>query len=322
MGSVVFFWYTMVVLAVCFGTACIAGFAYASSARKLFIFLMALFLAYTFETCSLFFNEFVNQSELVNIDGYYTIEHLGLRTVMGTAAQACAQLAAAALLGKTSWKRTTLTCAIFFVASIAAGVLVPAGGLRQFVYYTLRQVGFAGILIYLLVSYKTTKDKGQRERLGKYRTAYFVVWALIILVVAEDLVVTMFFRIEEHPTWMVLFLSERNFSENILAGYMAYLTIRHALQLLSIRIHQAPTKDTVGDLEQRVSEQMEIFAAAHSLSEREAQVLTHVVLGDSNQKIAHELYLAEGTVKKHVHNIMVKTGNKDRESLTLSFWRG
>lgn len=322
MGSVVFFWYTMAVLAICFGTACIAGFAYASSARRLFIFLAGLFLVYTFETCALFFNEFVNQSKLVSASGYYSIDNLLLRTVMGTAAQAFTQLAAAALLGKVNWKRTAAICALFFVASLAAGTFVPAGSPRQFVYYTLRQVGFAGILIYLLFSYQTTKDKGLHERLTKYRVAYFVVWALIVLVVVEDFIVTTFVRIEEHPSWMILFLSERNLSENILAGYMAYLTIRHALQLLSIRIHQAPTKETVGNLEQRVSEQMEVYASTHGLSERETQVLARVVLGESNQKIASELYLAEGTVKKHVHNIMVKTGNKDRESLTLNFWRG
>ncbi len=322
MGSVIFFWYTMLVLALCFGTACISAFAYASSGRKMLLFLAALFLVYTFETSTVFFNEFVNQSVLTTTTGYYSIDHLWLRTVLGTAAQACTQLAAASLLRETKYHRTILICVAFFAASILAGIFMPEGGLRQFVYYTLRQVGFAGVLIYLAISCHSTQDQGLRERLLKYRRAYVVLWVLVCCVVIEDLVVTTFVHVENNPSWMVLFLSERNFCENVLAAFMAYLTIRYALRLLSIRIQQAPTLEKVDDLEERVKEQMELFASTHSLSERESQVLALVVLGSSNQQIATKLYLAEGTVKKHVHNIMVKTGTKDRESLTLRFWRG
>lgn len=322
MGSVVFFCYTMLVLAVCFGSACVSAFAYASSGRRMLLFLGILFLVYTLETSTVFFNEFVNATELVSTQGYYNVDHLWLRTVLGTAAQACTQLAAGALLRETQWKRTAVTCTLFFAASILIGTLVPEGGMRQFVYYTLRQVGFAGVLIYLAISCHSTQDQGLRERLLKYKAAYFVIWALVFCIVLEDLFITLFIHIERHPTWLALFLSERNFSENILAGFMAYLTVRYALRLLSIRISQAPTLEKVDDLEQRVAEQMELFASANGLSERESQVLALVVLGKSNHEIAGQLYLAEGTVKKHVHNIMVKTATKDRESLTLRFWRG
>lgn len=322
MGSVVFFCYTMLVLAVCFGTACISGFAYASSGRKMLLFLGVLFLVYSLETSTVFFNEFVNATELTSAEGYYNVDHLWLRTILGTAAQACTQLAAGSLLREAKWKRTVILCGLFFVASILAGTLVPEGGMRQFVYYTLRQVGFAAVLIYLAIRCKTTQDQTLRERLLKYSIAYVIIWILVASVVLEDLFITLFVHIEAHPTWLLLFLSERNFSENILAGFMAYLTIRYALRLLSIRINQAPTLEKVDDLEQRVNEQMELFASMNGLSERESQVLALVVLGSSNHEIATKLYLAEGTVKKHVHNIMVKTNTKDREALTLRFWRG
>lgn len=322
MGSVIYFWYTMLVLAICFGTLCIAGFAYASSGRKVLLWLAALFLVYTFETAWVFFNEFANEGALTSTQGYYSIQFLWLRTVLGTAAQACTQLAAAAILRDINWKRTALICGAFFVASILAGTFVPAGGLQQFVYYTLRQVGFAGVLVYLVVSYRSTEDLGLRERLAKYRTPYFVIWALLACVVAEDLLVTMFVNIEDHPSWIVLFLSERNFSENILAGYMAFLAVRYALHLLSVRMQKAPKLEEVDDLEERVNEQMEVFASSCGLSAREAEVLALVIQGSSNHEIATKLFLAEGTVKKHVHNIMVKTGTKSREALTLRFWRG
>lgn len=44
----------------------------------------------------------------------------------------------------------------------------------------------------------------------------------------------------------------------------------------------------------------------YKLSNREAEVLRLVVLSKSNQEIANELFLAVGTVKTHIHNILVK----------------
>jgi len=42
------------------------------------------------------------------------------------------------------------------------------------------------------------------------------------------------------------------------------------------------------------------------LSERELEILRLVASGKSNQEIAAELYLAVGTVKKHISNIFGK----------------
>ena len=46
-----------------------------------------------------------------------------------------------------------------------------------------------------------------------------------------------------------------------------------------------------------------------------------VVLGKSNQEIADELFLAVGTVKTHIHNILVKTEQQNRTTLILYFWK-
>ena len=39
-----------------------------------------------------------------------------------------------------------------------------------------------------------------------------------------------------------------------------------------------------------------------------------VVLGKSNQEIADELFLAVGTVKTHIHNILVKTEQQPHDA--------
>ena len=49
-----------------------------------------------------------------------------------------------------------------------------------------------------------------------------------------------------------------------------------------------------------------------SLTKRELDVISLVSLGYSNKKIAKTLYISEGTVKKHITNILSKLNLKSR----------
>jgi DNA-binding NarL/FixJ family response regulator len=53
------------------------------------------------------------------------------------------------------------------------------------------------------------------------------------------------------------------------------------------------------------------------LSERELGVLRRLAEGDSNREIAGALFLAEGTVKNHVTNVLAKLGARDRTQAAL-----
>jgi DNA-binding NarL/FixJ family response regulator len=53
-------------------------------------------------------------------------------------------------------------------------------------------------------------------------------------------------------------------------------------------------------------------ALVEPLSEREQQILKLITNGASNREIAKRLFLAEGTVKNHVTNILGKLGVRDR----------
>lgn len=53
------------------------------------------------------------------------------------------------------------------------------------------------------------------------------------------------------------------------------------------------------------------------LSERELEILALVAHGLSNKEIAGDLYIAEGTVKNHVTNILSKLGVRDRTQAAL-----
>ncbi|QYJ85135.1 response regulator transcription factor [Shewanella mesophila] len=48
------------------------------------------------------------------------------------------------------------------------------------------------------------------------------------------------------------------------------------------------------------------------ISEREKEILTLMAGGYANKEIATAVYLAEGTVKNHISNILIKLGSRDR----------
>ena len=53
------------------------------------------------------------------------------------------------------------------------------------------------------------------------------------------------------------------------------------------------------------------------LSERELEVLRLLADGRSNKEIASRLFLAEGTVKNHVTNVLAKLNARDRTQAAL-----
>ena len=59
------------------------------------------------------------------------------------------------------------------------------------------------------------------------------------------------------------------------------------------------------------------FSLIEPLSEREREILVLIANGASNREIAKRLFLAEGTVKNHITNILGKLGVRDRTQAAL-----
>ena len=62
---------------------------------------------------------------------------------------------------------------------------------------------------------------------------------------------------------------------------------------------------------------MEILAKNPSLSSREKEIIALVAQGFKNKEIAGKLYVAEQTVKNHLHKIFDKLRVSDRIELAL-----
>lgn len=60
-----------------------------------------------------------------------------------------------------------------------------------------------------------------------------------------------------------------------------------------------------------------VTSSIETLTEREREILAQVAKGIPNRQIAENLFLAEGTVKNHMSNILSKLGVRDRTQAAL-----
>jgi len=72
-----------------------------------------------------------------------------------------------------------------------------------------------------------------------------------------------------------------------------------------------------------IAAQMAQHYSDEPLSDREVEVLRHLVDGNRNRDIAEKLFIAEETVKAHMKHIMYKLGANDRtQALAIALRRG
>lgn len=136
---------------------------------------------------------------------------------------------------------------------------------------------------------------------------------------------------ERFPDVRVLVLTtfddEGNVFGALRAGAAGYLLKDVTLDTLVSAIHAAARGEcflqstVTGTVVDAVTRMMtagpQASALVLPLSSREREILIHVATGASNKEIADRLCLAEGTVKNHITNILVKLDVRDRTQAAL-----
>jgi DNA-binding NarL/FixJ family response regulator len=129
----------------------------------------------------------------------------------------------------------------------------------------------------------------------------------------------------EQPAARIIALSTYGGDEDIRralhAGVRAYLTkdVLHDELIRAIHAVQSGEKY----LPASVTAILEASSLPAGLSTREMDVLSLIVKGHGNKQIAHELNIAEHTVKNHVKSILNKLGVDDRtQAATAAIQRG
>ena len=315
------FFYTLAILVICIVTAVLSLAAYASSRRRFFIYGGGVFICYAIEMTEIFFFEYTLQNRSFPANDYYAITMPVMRTLVATASQAFIWLIAMDLLDKHSKKQFVIPVLTFLLCESLIIIAVPSGPMHQWLYYTMRQVFLVFVGLYICwTAHKSTKVE-LKARVNQPRKQLSIGASLGGCSVAVEGYTIVVVPMSLAPSWLQLYLSERNFSENVFACYFAILLIIYSYHVLSIRMQEAPEEKNVSDLDRHIEEQMPFYRNAYRLSNRETEVMRLVVLGKSNQEIADELFLAVGTVKTHIHNILVKTEQQNRTTLILHFWK-
>ena len=95
-----------------------------------------------------------------------------------------------------------------------------------------------------------------------------------------------------------------------MAAQLGATPLLEAIQRLADQAHVDLTQPLPAPAYDRVT-----TVAGISLTERESEVLAHLVAGETYREIAHALYISEKTVSSHVSRLLQKTGTHGRIEL-------
>lgn len=314
------FYYTLIVMLVSILTAATCLSTYLVSRKRASLFALFGFLFYFFDVALVFQSDFFSQNLTHQPESLYAVGSPLASIIIGTGLLMSFWLMVCDFLGERR-RFILIGPGIVYVAGCCTALLVmPYGNWQEFLFYSMRALFLFWMLAFMTAHYLAAKDDVQRNRLWRHRKLYLALWILGACVVAENVI--FLFILDPHTlgTGMLPFLPERNFAENILLMFCAFVACRNSWHLLSLRFEKPPAHCNE-PLETHINQNLAAYGRRYTLSERETEVLQQVLLGKDNQNIATSMNLALSTVKVHVHNILQKTSLSNRQELIRDFWK-
>lgn len=202
----------------------------------------------------------------------------------------------------------------FYAAVLICVPMISRNKWMVFFYYLPTQLFFMGISVWGLI--KLRRKPVDQQLFSHADVKHILVFLLCMgaMILLEDILVIFF--VDSFLSTAIK-IHNRNLSENVLFLGLAVYIIRHACENLTLVVTAPPEPDRPGDDSAR--DPLKTFCLAHSLTEREQEVLQRVLAGKSQQEISDELIIALGTVKTHVHNIYQKTDASNRNQMIAKY---
>ena len=317
MGLVALFYYTLIILLVSIMTSAMCLSTFLVTHRKSLGFACIGFLFYFFDVAIVFLDDFMVSSTATMPESVYFIGSQVASIVTGCGLFTAFWLMVCDALDE---QRRTLQIApavVFVIASLLVYAFMPAGNTHLFVFYGMRTLYLLWIMVYIAVRYMGRSD-ALRERMWRHRIGYVGVLVLGAAVLIENVLFLFYIDPALVQSGAVPFFPERNFAENALMLWMAAFIGTSCCKLLSIHFEKPPA-EAEGRVGTFINAGLAGYAQHYGLSARETEVLRMVLEGKDNQNIAGELSLAASTVKVHVHNILKKTAQANRQELMRDF---
>ena len=318
-----FYLYTIVIMLACVAAGSVSLSAYFVSRRRSFGYAAIMLLFYFMDLALIFQYEYLGQNVEYSFSQFYAIDHPQLKMMLALGVLEPMWLILCDFVNEQRKLWHIAPAVVFVVATEIVLFALPVDEFRQWLFYTLRQGFLIWCLGYAVFRYVTAKSDIERARMRRQEPLFFVTAALCLCIMLED--VLMILVIDSNAfanaSLLPLYISERNFSENILLLTFSFFTLRASADTLRLRFNEPPTTNAP-DTQAYIDELLPAFCERYNLTARERVIMEQVLQGKDNQNIASSLQLALGTVKAHVHNILKKTGVSTRQELTQLFWKG
>ena len=318
-----FYLYTIVVMLVCVASGSVSLSAYFVSRRRSFLYAAAMLLFYFLDLALIFQYEYLGQNVEYSISQFYTIDHPQVKMLLALGTLEPMWLILCDFVNEQRRHWRLAPAVAFIIASEIVVLALPVSEFRQWLFYTLRQGFLLWCISFAIYRYCTSKSDVEKARMRRQEPVLLVATVLCFCIIIEDVAMILVFDSSffTKEALLPLYISERNFSENILLLAFSFFTLRAAADTLRLRFKEPPSADAP-DTQEYVDELLPAFCERYNLTARERVILEQVLQGKDNQNIASSLQLALGTVKAHVHNILKKTGTGTRQELTQLFWKG
>lgn len=315
--DIVLFYYTLIILLASVLTAAMCIASYLVSRMRALLYAFLGFLFYFFDVALVFQDDFLMRGAATTSPFFIGSPLAAI--VIGGGALLSLWLVLCEYLDERRRIMRWAPIVVFAVACAAVLLLVQPGNVQEFLFYGMREVTLYWMLIYCAVVYTTTRDEVKRLRMKRYRRFYIALWALVTLVLLENVVFLLVVDPQIPSGNPLPFYPERNFAENALVLFCAVVACRSSWRNLNLRRNDPPARSDAS-LEAFIDQNLPAYRIARQLSQREEEVLRFVLLGMDNQNIATSLQLAAGTIKVHMHNILKKTECANRKELIQDFW--
>jgi DNA-binding CsgD family transcriptional regulator len=317
----VLFYYTLIILLICILAAATSLSAYFVSRRRTFLFALSGFLFYFFDVALVFQDDFISQNLIYQASSFWVIGNPFISILTGAGVLFSFWMLVCDYLGEKRRLIWFAPLAVYVVASLAVLWGIEDIRWREFSFYSMREVLLFWIYGFIAIRYISAHDDVERIRMRSHRIAYFAAIAITIAIVLENVYFQLVFDPSYLETGVNWFFAERSIAENMLLVCFAAIAFCSSARTLSLRFDKPPAGRN-GTMQDSIDRIMPLYCKRHGLSERESEVLILIVLGKDNQNIASTMNLALSTVKVHVHNILHKTAQSNRQELIRDFWKG
>ncbi|MEG2262551.1 MAG: helix-turn-helix transcriptional regulator [Gordonibacter sp.] len=320
--EVAFYAYTILIMASCIAATVSMLSLYAARRSPAYLFVAIAFLLYFFDLTFIFQSEYLSHGVLHDRNMFYAIPSPYLKAILAMGVLESVWIALCYYLNKRNIVLLVAPAAVFLTASLVVIHFLPEGSLRQWCFYSTREVFTAWILLFTLVQYRKASGP-YKAGIRKLKVPVVLGVVFCILIVIENTFVILLWQpsTELMNSVAFLFISERNITENLLAFVLALFAVHFSLSASQLRSKDIslPSQDEAEKC--YVDFTIDRYCEKHGLTRRERDILCCIVEGKDYQNTASELYLAIGTVKSHTHNILQKTRTKTRQELLQDFWR-